>query len=313
MVETGKEMTGNKRLRTIAIASLLASSIIIGFSYVVLKTGLEYASPFAILVDRLLIAAFVIFLLKKTGVIKIDKISAGQKGKLFLLSQLYPIAFFLFQNFGIRQITASEASILYSLIPIFTTIASAIVLKEKTTPLQKLGILLSFGGMAYISFRSFDGFSDSVTGYILIFCSMFSMVLYYVFLKKNVANISTLSVTYYLLLFAVLSSVVVYLGYELITFHTLPGLQRLEHHNYIMAILYLGVLSTLGTSLFTTIGIKYLSAVQASIFSNISPFFGILAGILIMGDILEAYQIIGAACIFTGMFISLKYTTKNPR
>jgi drug/metabolite transporter (DMT)-like permease len=302
-----KEIMSNKQLRTIAITSLLASSIIIGFSYVVLKTGLEYASPFAILVDRLLIAAFFIFLLKKIGVIVIDKISAGQKVRLFLLSQLYPIAFFLFQNFGIKQITASEASILYSLIPIFTTIASAIILKERTTLLQKFGILLSFGGMAYISFRSFDGFSDSVTGYILIFCSLFSMVLYYVFLKKNVANISTVSITYYLLLFAVLSSVVIYLGYELITFQALPGLQRLENHSYIMAILYLGVLSTLGTSMFTTIGIKHLSAVQASIFSNISPFFGILAGILVMGDVLKTYQIIGAICIFTGMFISLRY------
>jgi drug/metabolite transporter (DMT)-like permease len=305
---TGKS---SNRLRTMAIVSLLASSIIIGFSYVVLKTGLEYASPFAILVDRLLLAAFVIFLLKKTGIITIDKISAGQKAKLVLLAQLYPIAFFLFQNFGIKQITASETSILYSLIPIFTTIASAIVLKEKTTRWQKLGILLSFFGMAYISFRSFNGFSDSVMGYVLIFCSMFSMVLYYVFLKKNVAGISTVSITYYLLLFAVLSSVVIYLGYELITFRALPGLQRLENHNYLMAILYLGVLSTLGTSMFTTIGIKYLSAVQASIFSNISPFFGILAGVLIMGDVLKLYQIIGAACIFTGMFISLKYTTKN--
>jgi drug/metabolite transporter (DMT)-like permease len=30
-----------------------------------------------------------------------------------------------------------------------------------------------------------------------------------------------------------------------------------------------------------------------------------------MGDVLKPYQLIGAACIFTGMFVSLKYTTKN--
>lgn len=300
-----------ERTKITAVVSLLASAIIIGFSYVVLKTGLKYALPFTVLIDRLLIAMLVIFLLKKTGVITIDKISNEQKVKLFFLSALYPIAFFMFQNFGIKHITASEASIIYSLIPILTTIASAIVLKEKTTGLQKFGILLSFGGMAYISFRSFNGFSDSAIGYILIFCSLLSMVFYYVFLKKSVAKISPVSITYYLVLFAVLSSVVVYLGWELINYQTLPDLDRLENYGYVIAILYLGVLSTLGTSLLTSIGIKNLSAVQTSIFSNISPFFGILAGVLIMGDVLQTYQIIGAICIFTGMFISLRYTTKN--
>lgn len=300
-----------ERTKITAIASLLASAIIIGFSYVVLKTGLKYASPFTVLIDRLVIAVLVVFLLKKTGVITIDKISNEQKVKLFFLSALYPIAFFMFQNFGIKHITASEASIIYSLIPILTTIASAIVLKEKTTLSQKFGILLSFGGMAYISFRSFNGFSDSATGYMLIFCSLLSMVFYYVFLKKSVAKISPVSITYYLVLFAVLSSVMVYLGWELINYQTLPDLDRLENYGYVMAILYLGVLSTLGTSLLTSIGIKNLSAVQTSIFSNISPFFGILAGVLIMGDVLRTYQIIGAVFIFTGMFISLRYTTKN--
>lgn len=294
-----------------AVASLLTSAIIIGFSYVVLKAGLQYASPFAVLIDRLVIAVLVIFLLKKTGVIAIDKISKEQKVKLFFLSALYPTAFFLFQNFGIEHITASEASIIYSLIPILTTIASAIMLKERTTLLQKFGILISFGGLAYISFRSFSGFSESATGYVLIFCSLLSIVFYYVFLKKNAAKISPVGITYYLVLFAVLSSVVVYLGWELINFQTLPDLHRLENYSYIVAILYLGILSTLGTSLLISIGIKNLSAVQTSIFSNISPFFGILAGVLIMGDVLQTYQIIGAVCIFTGMFISLKYTVNK--
>ncbi len=294
-----------------AIVSLLISAVLIGLSYVVLKTGLEYASPFTILIDRLLIAAGIIVILKKAGLIAIDKITVGQKARLFFLSLLYPIAFFLFQNLGIRNITASEAAILYSLIPIFTTIASAVVLKEKTTLLQKFGILLSFGGMAYISFQSFDGISDSVTGYVMIFCSLFSIVLYYVFLKKNVAKITTVSITYYLLLFATSSSLAIYLGWALINFRTLPELHRLENYRYVLVVLYLGILSTLVTSMLTTIGIRNLSVTQTSIFSNISPLFGILAGVLIMEDVLKTYQVIGAVCIFTGMFISLKYTTKK--
>lgn len=293
-----------------AVVSLLASAIIIGFSYVALKTGLKYASPFWVLIDRLVIALLVIFIIKKAFVIKVDKISKKQKNKLFFLSALYPIAFFLFQNFGIKYVTASETSIIYSLVPIFTTIASAILLKEKTTLMQKFGILLSFCGIAYISFHSFSGFSDSATGYVLIFCSLLSMVFYYVFLKKSVAKISPVSITYYLVLFATLSLVTVYLGWALIHFQALSDWSRWLNCHYIWAILYLGILSTLGTSLLTSIGIKKISAVQTSIFSNISPLFGVLAGVLIMNDVLQIYQIIGSICIFAGVFISLKYTRK---
>lgn len=300
-----------ERKKITAFAALLVSAIIIGFSYVVLKTGLKYASPFTVLIDRLIIAALVIVILKQTGIIKIDKIDIRKKTKLFFLSLLYPVVFFLFQNFSMLYITASEASIIYSLIPILTTIAAALVLNERTTSLQNFGVVLSFGGMAYISLYSFNKFSANATGYALISCSLLSIAFYYVLLKKSVAQISPVSITYYLVLFAVLSSVVVYLAWELINFQTLPDLHRLENNGYIFTILYLGVLSTLGTSLLTSIGIKNLSAVQTSIFSNISPFFGILAGVLIMGDLLKPYQIVGAICIFTGMFISLKYKSKK--
>ena len=294
-----------------AIVALLVSSIIIGCSYVILKIGLQYASPFAVLCDRLLIAAFVIYILKKTGHIKIDKISNSQKIKLFLLSTLYPSAFFLFQNVGMVYITASEASIIHGLAPILTTIASTILLREKASGLQKVGILLSFGGIAFISFHSFNGFSDTVYGYILLFCSLLSIVFYYIFLKKFVKKISPVSITYYLVLFAVIPSLIVHLATALGSNQILPDFHRLANIKYLMTVLFLGILATLCTSVLISIGIKNLSAIQTSIFSNISPFFGILAGVLVMGDVLQSYQIIGAMCIFTGMFISLKFTIKN--
>lgn len=290
---------------------MLISAIIIGFSYVVLKTGLEYASPFTILIDRLLIAILAVYLLKKTGIITIENLTTGQKRRLFLLSLLYPIGFFLFQNIGINHTTASEAAILYSLVPIFTTVASAIILKEKTTAIQKFGILLSFGGMAYISVQSLNGLTNSAIGYAFLFCSLLSIVLYYVLLKKYVANLSPVSITYYLLLYAILPAVISYVGWELINSGALPAFARLANHNYLFVVGYLGVLSTLVTSMLITFGIKKLSATQASIFSNISPVFGIIAGVLIMGDILTTYQVVGAICIFTGMYISLKYTAEK--
>ena len=103
-----------------------------------------------------------------------------------------------------------------------------------------------------------------------------------------------------------------YISTALLSEHELlTDWQRWVNFKYLLTILFLGILSTLGTSLLTSIGIKSLSAMQTSIFSNISPLFGILAGVVILDDVLQSYQIIGAIFIFTGMFISLKLTKKN--
>lgn len=300
-----------KNVKTIAIIYLLISAIIIGFSFVVIKTGLKYASPYTILVDRLLAAFLVMVLLRAMGVTKIDKISAGQKTKLFFLSQMYPLAFFLFTNIGVTYISASETSILYSLLPILTTIVSAMVLKEKTTGLQRFGIFLSFSGMAYISIRSFTGLSDNLIGYAYIFVSLLSIVFFYVFLKQILTKASPITITYYNVLFATITSVAIYGILHLNNTQLLPELQRFKNLNYISAIFYLGVMSTFLSAFLNSIGIKDLSPVQASIFSNISPFFGILAGVLIMGDTLKTYQVIGATFIFLGMFISIKYAARK--
>ncbi len=115
-----------------AIGALLLSTLIMGGSFVILKIGLQYASAYSLLVDRVVVAFLAIGLLKITKVVIIEKISSRLKTILFLLSLLYPTIFFLFQNLGMKYITASETAIMYALIPILTPIASTFILKEKT-------------------------------------------------------------------------------------------------------------------------------------------------------------------------------------
>ncbi|WP_437919918.1 DMT family transporter [Sphingobacterium sp. LRF_L2] len=289
-----------------AILSLLTSAVIIGFSYVFVKIALTSASTSAILLDRLLLAGFALILLKKTGIIDIENLKKRQKFQLFLLAQLYPITFFLFQNMGIKYVTTTEASIVYALIPIFTTVVAAIILKERTTKFQYLGIVLSFCGISYLSIRSFESFSDNSMGYLFLFCSMLSMVFYYVILRKTINNLPPISIAYYLIMFALPTSFILYLFLGGVDYQVLMDLHRFSNYSYIAAIFYLSLLSTLLTSLLTSIGIKNLSAAQASLFSNVSPIFGILAGILFMNDILQFDQVIATLCIFIGVFISLK-------
>lgn len=294
-----------------AIGALLLSTLIMGGSFVILKIGLQYASAYSLLVDRVVVAFLAIGLLKITKVVIIEKISSRLKTILFLLSLLYPTIFFLFQNLGMKYITASETAIMYALIPILTPIASTFILKEKTTALQYFGITICLSGMMYIIAQSFEGASHNLLGYILILSSIAAIVLYYTFLKKTTSKLSTLSITYYLMRYAAASIVTIYVLSAFAFPNFNPDVDRFEQYPYILTLLYLGVLSTLGTSFLTNVGIKYLSIVQTAILYNLSPLFGIVAGVAIMGDILKTYHFIGAVLVFIGIFICLKFQAKK--
>lgn len=290
-----------------AILAVLLSAAIVGFSFPVVKTALLYTSPVSILMDRILIAAVAIILLKKLNIIKLEKVSSKQKIALFFLSTLYPIIFFLLQNIGINKITVSETSIIFAMSPILTTVATALILKESTTVFQKIGIVFSFLGMVYISLNTFSGISGSKAGYIIMFGSVTALVLYLVLMRKYVAKLSSFTITYYLISYAAIIAIILFLTYGLSSSEKVFNLSRFNSLKYIFLILYLGVLSTFITSLLTAYGIKKLSTVQTSIVNNVSPIFGVLAGVIVMNDVLEIFQIVGGLIVFIGMFMSLKY------
>ncbi len=141
--------------------------------------GLKYSTPVDLLADRLLVAFVVICLLRSFGAVKIGKIAKRQKIGLLGLSFLYPTGFFALQISGIEIIPATEASIIYALLPIFTLIGSAILLKEKTSLLQKSGALLSVLGVLYITFQSSINISMNYWGYsfdfqlVVCYCALF--------------------------------------------------------------------------------------------------------------------------------------------
>lgn len=130
-----------------ALLAVTLSTSVIGFSYVCIKTGVKSNFPLDLLSDRLAISAILLLILRLFHCIKIDRISNKQKRKIISLSLLYPIGFFGFQILGIRLIPASEASLIYTLLPVVTLLISEIILKEKTTFLQKMGVSLSVGGV----------------------------------------------------------------------------------------------------------------------------------------------------------------------
>lgn len=289
--------------KTKAFLAIFLSSTIIGLSYTFVKIGLKYSSPFDLLADRLLLAFIVLLSLNLSGLIKIEKINKTQKLKLLGVSFLYPIGFFAFQIMGINIISASESAVIYALMPIFTLIASAIILKEQTSWIQKIGILLSVLGVLYITIKSLSNTSMNYWGYLLILLSLLTMVIYFLIIKKITQEINIISITFYILIYAALMVNGTNIIKHSIQGHFYNYLQRFFTLDYIYVVLYLGLLSTLGTSFLTNFSLKYLPANVVGIFNNLSPIIGLFAGILFLNEDLHAFQIYGGVLVLIGLFM----------
>lgn len=287
-----------------ALLAIFLTTLIVGLSFVFVKMGLKYSTPVDLLADRLLVAFVVICLLRSFGAVKIGKIAKRQKIGLLGLSFLYPTGFFALQISGIEIIPATEASIIYALLPIFTLIGSAILLREKTSLLQKSGALLSVLGVLYITFQSSINISMNYWGYFLIFSSLFAIVLYFILLKKRVQNLSIITVTFYILMYGMLVVNLLNLFLTILTGSVSGFMERFYHAEYLYVVAYLGVLSTFLSSFLTNFSLKYLPASVVGVFNNFSPVIGLFAGVIILKETLFSYYIYGGVIVLIGLFMS---------
>ncbi|WP_346889603.1 DMT family transporter [Clostridium sp. UBA1056] len=284
-----------------AYLSAIANALIVGLSFIFMKNSLIYTDPLNILAHRFTVSFITISIPILLGWIKLN-IGLEDIKKILPLSIFYPTLFFAFQSFGLSYISSSEAGIIHATIPIITLILATFVLKEKTTLLEKISVFLSVGGVAYIFLMKGINFkSSSFIGIVLIFLSAVSSSSYNISAKKIVQKYKFIDVTY----------VMIFIGF--ISFNALSIVDRLykgnlktyfsafSSHDFLISILYLGILSSVVTSLLSNYALSIISAPKMSVFNNLSTLVTVVAGVLLLNESLYYYHIIGIVSIIIGV------------
>ena len=286
---------------TKAYLSASLYSIFAGCSFLFVKIALGYTNPIDLLFYRYLVSfIFVIILSIKYK----DKLSLSKDRvlKLLPLSIFYPTLFFLFQTFGLQYTTSSEAGIFSALTPIFTLILASILIDEKTNTYQKISVLISVLGVIYITIKKSNGLEISnMKGIIFLILSTLSFSIYSIMLKSytkeyNSMELSFTISTFGFIFFSILS-LINRLKLGTISKIFLP----LGNINFLMAIIYLGFLASLCTSLLTSYSLKTIKASQMSVFSNLATVISIIAGVIVLNEEVYYYHIIGSLMIIIGV------------
>ena len=146
----------------LAVLASTSTSLFWGLSYAVTKGLLDSMTPIEIAVFRFVLASVVLVITSLfTGSLK--PIKRAHWPRAIAAGVIGISIYFLFENNGLRLISASAGSLIIATIPILNLIVSWLTRAEGVTVLNTAGVLLSFSGVYFLvrmSSNSADGSSQ---------------------------------------------------------------------------------------------------------------------------------------------------------
>lgn len=309
-------MTMNTKELRLAYLFAVLNAVIIGFSFLFTKVALEYAHPLDTLTYRFAASFIGMSIPVALGWVKLNY-RGKPLYKALLLAAFYPLGFFMFQAFGLQHATSAEGGIMYAFTPVVTMVLASVFLKEATTILQKLSIFLSVFGVVFIFILTGKAIDlSNMMGLVLLFLTCIASAGYTVLARSLSKYFSPAEICYFMLgigfaAFGVVSLIQHGTNETLDVFFA-----PLASDTFIMSILYLGVMSSLVTTLTANYILSKIEASKMSVFTNLSTIVSIAAGAIFLGEKVTVYHLIGSLMIITGVIgtnhLGMKAPSKTP-
>jgi len=285
-----------------ALAAINLCVLFWGFSFISIKITVAVFPPMSLGLLRFAMALIFLFFIKL-------KLAPNEKLRLKDIPLLVGAGlsgvtlYFFFENNGVSLVTASEASIAIGSIPVLTMIADWISGKitrnkdrPQVGPRQWIGAFISIAGVWLVAGVSF-AISGSVTGYIYMAGAAVSWVAYSLLTRPLFTRCSRIYIVFW-------QTVAGFIGFIPFSIMELPywGTPDLT---VILHLVFLGVFcSALGYWLYAR-SLEILGMSISAIFINLVPLLTVIFGFIIMKDRLTPLQLVGAALVIGGVYLSM--------
>lgn len=293
--------------RTRGILAGIGYATIFGFSFLVTKTTLGVLSPLQLLAARFMLAALAMSVLAGLGMIRLS-----YRGKnlwlLGLMCLFQPVAYFLFETYGVANAATSVAGIILGALPACVALMGALVLHERTTRMQSIGLALSVLGVVLVVTWKSQGDAMGETrpiGVLLLTASMLSAVLFNIASRKAAEAFSPAERTFAMMWSGALSFGAAAIIESLGTSGSAPA--RLSAGMLTAAlpgVLYLGLLSSVVAFFLINYSLTHLKASQSAVFANMTTVITVAAGVVLRGEQFEPVQALGTVLIIGGIGIA---------
>lgn len=287
-----------------SLCLFLAASIW-GSMYVLSKYILEFVSPIALVWIRYVVAFVVLFIIlmifrhkKKVKVVL-------KKREWLLIAWIGFIGYFIsifMQFLGTKLSDAHTGALITASTPVFVVLFARFILKEVFTTKKILSLILATLGVVIVIGLD-TMFLKHFVGNVVLVGAAVTWALLSVYVKMASKYIDSLTITTYAMLFALIfTTPLMLLQHENISF-------LLYNRQFLLGILYLGVISTAAAFFLWNKGIELMDTGIGSLFLFFQPVTGSILGWFCLGEKLNVSFFIGGILIIIAMFIASKDET----
>lgn len=269
-----------------------------GFSFVAFKFANVSFRPITIVFFRLTVSIFFLFgfaLLFK----RLNRIKRKDQKWFLLMAIVEPFFYFLGEAYGLTMVTATVAAVIISTIPLIVPFAAYYLFRERLTPMNYLGLVISFGGVLLVVLTRSGGLVADWKGVLLMFVAVLSAVAYTMVVKILADDYTPITITAFQSLYGLLLFVPLFLIMEV------PHLD-FSHvtTNSLMAVGYLGVFGSGICFIIMTIGIRELGAAKSNIFANLIPVVTAILSFFLLKESMPLLKIFGIFVVILGLLLS---------
>lgn len=282
---------------------LAGVSMIWGGTFVAGRLLAGQLSPLLLASLRFLLASVVLLLFIALARVPLVRPSAGQWGRLLLLSFfgifVYNLCFF----YGLDRIGASRASLIVALNPAVIGLGAWLLFKERLSPLKALGIACAVAGAAVVivsgDHATLAGAQSTWRGDLLIFGCVLSWGIYSLYSRALTQALGALPTVAYSI---GLGTVMLWLATLMRGEVDITAITALDTRQW-LSLLYLGVFGSALAYIGYYQGIARVGATRAGVFIALNPLTAVLLGALLLDERLTVGMGFGGLLILLGLFV----------
>ena len=285
------------RSHRVSVLKPLFAVVVWGFSFIATKNALEEVSPVVIVFIRQLlgIAFLTVVAVKQKNSFAVN---IRDHGWIFILAVIACLHLWI-QVTGLQWTTASNTGWIIGTTPVFMAILSLIFFKERISPLQTVGIILSFLGLLLLvskgNISSIDFISNK--GDLLIIISSVTWSVFSMVNKKITFHYSPIMTTLYMFMF-----VAVIIAPFTVTTQNIHAAMHLSVSGWI-SILFLGIFCSGAAYAIWAQALSEMSASRVGAFLYLEPFVTLFGAWVMLNEHITALTIISGLIIIGGVVL----------
>lgn len=286
-----------KSNNTKAYIAILVAMTIWSASFIFTRIGLESFPPVMLVTMRMVLAAIILGIFG--GLTKqIQPLDRKDAKFLLLAAFAEPFCYFVFEAYGLTLVSPTVASVILSTIPLFAPLFAFVILRERVTWTNMLGIIISLVGVLMLVVEK-EQIVVRRLGLLVLMGAVVAALVYSSMLKKVPEKYNAITIVFYVYIFSLLFFIPTFF---IVDFQNI-GEQNFQWRSF-YAILILAIFSSVLSFVLFCYSVRKLGVTRANAFNNIMPACTALFMWLLYDETLPPIKIVAIVIVIIGLFIS---------